>query len=133
MERYLCFSSVCALLLIFPSSLGRWATVIPGELGNNMFSIPPEIAWVIPVIIPFIIGLLIGLIIKRTLKLLLLITVLIIILVALSYISLSFRDVYESAMKFLPKIIDLGSGFMNSLPYTSVAFIVGLLLGLWKG
>jgi uncharacterized membrane protein (Fun14 family) len=98
-----------------------------------MVLIPPEIAWLVPVVIPFIIGLISGFIIKRTVKLIFLIVALIIALFALGYVSLTFQDVYAKAMEFLPKIIELGGGIQNVLPYSSTAFLIGLALGLWKG
>ncbi|MBO3800681.1 MAG: hypothetical protein FGF52_06505 [Candidatus Brockarchaeota archaeon] len=96
-------------------------------------TVPPEIAWVVPIIIPFIIGLLIGFVIKRTIKLILAIALLVIILVITGYVSITFQDIYDKAMKLLPTIIDLGSSLGNVLPYSSLTFIIGLLLGLWKG
>jgi uncharacterized membrane protein (Fun14 family) len=93
-------------------------------------SIPPEIAWLVPVILPFIIGLLIGGIIKRGLKLLVLIVALVIVLVATGILSVTFSDLYDAAMKFLPKLYDVGSGLGNVLPYSSVSFLIGLALGL---
>lgn len=96
-------------------------------------SIPPEYAWVVPVIIPFIVGLLVGFIVKRTVKLIFAILALIIILVATGYLSLTFQDLYEKAMSFLPTIVDLGGDLKNVLPYSSLTFLIGLALGLWKG
>jgi uncharacterized membrane protein (Fun14 family) len=93
-------------------------------------SIPPEIAWLIPVILPFIIGLLVGVVIKKALKLLVAVAVLVIILVVTGIISVTFSDLYAEAMKFLPKLYDVGQGWLNVLPYSSIAFIIGLLLGL---
>lgn len=99
--------------------------------GGRRFLIPPEIAWIIPLASPFIIGLLLGLAIKRIFKPTLLIIVLAIILATLLFVSISFQDIYESAMEFLPKIINLGSGLINSLPYILTSFLVGLALGLF--
>ncbi|MBO3840501.1 MAG: hypothetical protein QXN75_06610 [Thermoproteota archaeon] len=96
-------------------------------------AIPPELAWVVPVIVPFIIGLLIGFIVKRTIKLIFAVILLIIILVITGYISITFQDLYDKAMEFLPTVINLGSSLGNILPYSSLTFIIGLLLGLWKG
>ncbi|MGB8779774.1 MAG: hypothetical protein WCD81_03895 [Candidatus Bathyarchaeia archaeon] len=92
-------------------------------------SIPPEIAWLIPVVLPFIIGLLVGVIVKKGLKLLIAIVALIIVLVATGILSLTFTDLFDEAMKFLPKLYDVGSGWLNVLPYSSVAFLIGLALG----
>jgi uncharacterized membrane protein (Fun14 family) len=93
-------------------------------------SIPPEIAWLIPVVLPFIIGLLVGAVIKRALKLLILVVVLVIVLIATGILSLTFSGLFAEAMKFLPKLYDLGHGWLNVLPYSSIAFLIGLALGL---
>ncbi|MEM2057973.1 MAG: hypothetical protein QXY99_06880, partial [Thermoproteota archaeon] len=96
-------------------------------------TIPPEFAWIVRVVVPFIIGLLIGLIIKRAITLVLALLILIIILVATGYVSLTFQDLFDRAMEFLPRIIELGGSLQNVLPYSSATFLIGLLLGLWKG
>jgi uncharacterized membrane protein (Fun14 family) len=96
-------------------------------------SIPPEIAWLIPIIVPFIIGLLVGVLIKHALKLILVLAALAIVLVVTGAISIGFSDLYDKAMQFLPKLYDVGRAWINVLPYSSVAFLIGLILGLWKG
>ena len=95
--------------------------------------IPPEIAWIVPVIIPFLIGLLVGVIVKNSFKLLFTIGALLILLVLTGYISLTYHDVFDQAMKILPQIIPAGSGFFEILPYSTATFIIGLAVGLWKG
>lgn len=92
-------------------------------------SIPPEIAWLIPVILPFIIGLLVGAVIKKGLKLLIFVVALIIILVVTGILSVTFSGLYAQAMQFLPKLYDVGHGWLNVLPYSSITFLVGLVLG----
>ena len=95
---------------------------------------PPEYAWIIPIVVPFIIGLLIGAVIKRTVKLAIAIIALILILGALGYISLpSVQDIVQKAFEYLPMIWSEAGGFINLLPYSSITFIIGLILGLWKG
>lgn len=96
-------------------------------------SIPPELAWIIPVVAPFIIGLLVGAIVKKAFSLVLLVVALIIVLVVVGALSITFQDIFEKAMQFLPKLYDAGMGWVNILPYSSIAFLVGLALGLWKG
>ncbi len=96
-------------------------------------SVPPEFAWLVPVVVPFIIGLLVGAVIKRAMKLMVIIAALVIVLVATGVLSLTFRDIYDKAMEFLPRLIDLGGGVKDVLPYSSAAFLVGLALGLWRG
>lgn len=95
--------------------------------------IPPEIAWIVPVWMPFLIGLLVGVVVKKTIKLLFAIGALLILLVLTGYLSLTYQDVFDQAMKFLPKIIETGSGLLEVLPYSATTFIIGLALGLWKG
>jgi uncharacterized membrane protein (Fun14 family) len=92
-------------------------------------SIPPEIAWLIPVVLPFIIGLLAGVVIKKGLKLLVAVVALIVVLVATGVLSVTLGDLYNQAMNFLPRIYDVGSGWLNVLPYSSAAFLIGAALG----
>jgi uncharacterized membrane protein (Fun14 family) len=92
-------------------------------------SIPPEIAWLIPVVLPFIVGLLAGAVIKKGLKLLIAVVLLVIVLVATGFLSVTFSGLYAEAMKFLPELYDVGHGFLNVLPYSSIAFLIGLVLG----
>jgi uncharacterized membrane protein (Fun14 family) len=96
-------------------------------------SIPPEIAWLIPIIVPFIIGLLVGFVIKHALKLVLVLAALAIVLVVTGTLSVGFSDLYDKAMEFLPKLYDTGRGWIDVLPYSSVAFLIGLMVGLVKG
>lgn len=96
-------------------------------------SIPSEVAWLIPLLVPFIIGLLIGVIIKRTVKLLFAIAALIIVLIATGVIGMSSKDIYDSVMEYLPAVIEKGQSWLNLLPYSAPAFLIGLALGLWKG
>jgi uncharacterized membrane protein (Fun14 family) len=92
-------------------------------------SIPPEIAWLIPVVLPFIIGLLVGAIVKKGFKLLIAVVALIIVLVAIGILSWTFTGLFDEAMKFLPRLYDVGHGWLNVLPYSSVAFLIGVALG----
>ncbi|MEM3383853.1 MAG: hypothetical protein QW698_07450 [Nitrososphaerales archaeon] len=96
--------------------------------------IPPEYSWIIPIIVPLIIGLLIGIIIKRTIKLAIMVLILVLLLGALGYITLpSVQDVIQKASEYLPMIWKGAGGLINILPYSSITFIIGFLLGLWKG
>jgi uncharacterized membrane protein (Fun14 family) len=95
--------------------------------------IPSEVAWLVPIIIPLIIGLLVGVLIKNALKLVLILAALVAVLVVTGVLSIGISDLYDKAMQFLPKLYDAGRGWLNVLPYSSVAFVVGLAIGLWKG
>jgi uncharacterized membrane protein (Fun14 family) len=92
-------------------------------------SIPPEIAWLIPVVLPFIIGLLVGVVIKKGFKLMIAVVALVIVLVATGVLSLTLPGLFDEAMKLLPKLYDVGAGWLNVLPYSSVTFLIGLALG----
>jgi len=96
-------------------------------------SIPPEIAWLIPIVLPFIIGLLVGAIIKHGFKILILVVALIVILVATGVVSLTFSTLFDEAMKFLPRLYDIGVPLLNLLPYMSITFLIGLVIGILKG
>jgi hypothetical protein len=92
-------------------------------------SVAPEIAWLVPVVIPFIIGLLLGAVIKRVLKLLMFVVILVVILVLTGILSVTFSGLLSQAMLFLPKLYDAGRGIINVLPYSSLGFIIGLIIG----
>lgn len=94
--------------------------------------VPPEWVWLIPVVIPFAMGLLVGTIIKRTMKLAFCIIALLIILATTGYVAITYQNILEKAMEFLPKIIETGMDLVDILPYSSTSFLIGLALGLWK-
>ncbi len=94
-------------------------------------SIPPEVAWIIPIALPFIIGLLVGAVIKRALKLLVLVAALVIVLIATGILSVTFSGLFAGIMKALPTLYGLGHSWLNVLPFSSVAFLIGLALGLF--
>ncbi len=96
--------------------------------------IPPEYAWIVPIVVPFIIGLIVGVIIKKALKLIIALIVLIVFLAVVGYTQLpSFEEIAKAALMYLPKIWAEASPLLNILPYSSLTFLLGLALGLWKG
>ncbi|MDQ1280735.1 MAG: hypothetical protein QG670_1998 [Thermoproteota archaeon] len=66
-------------------------------------------------------------------KLMFAITALVVLLVFSGVISIGYQDIFDQALKLLPRIIGIGSGLIDILPYSSLTFIIGLALGLWKG
>ena len=96
-------------------------------------SVPPEYAWIVPIIIPLAIGLLVGVIVRRTIKITMAVSALVIILVATGYISLTVQDIYDKSMDALPGLFDSGQGLLDVIPYVSAALLIGLGIGLWKG
>jgi len=96
--------------------------------------VPSEYAWIIPIVVPFIIGLMAGAIAKRVLKLAIAIIALILILGAIGYIQLpSLQSIMKQSSEYLPKLQSHAGPLTNILPYSSVTFITGFVLGLWKG
>jgi len=96
--------------------------------------IPPEYAWLIPIAIPFLIGLIIGIVVKRTIKLILALAALLIILVVVGYMQLpAISDIARAAMTYLPALWAEADPLINLLPYSSATFLIGLILGIWKG
>jgi len=83
---------------------------------------------------PFVVGLLVGVLAKRILSVALILIALFIALAALGYMSpeqvtrllqqlgYAAKDALDSAMKI-----------KDAVPYSSVAFLTGLAIGLWKG
>ena len=103
------------------------------ERCEKTLTIPPQTAWIVPVLLPLGIGLVVGLVLKHAIRLLLAIAALAILLVLFGAISLTYQDIFDQALKVLPRIIGLGSGFIGVLPYSSLTFLIGLGLGLWRG
>jgi len=96
-------------------------------------TISPQIAWIVPVIIPALMGLLVGVIMRHSVRLVFVVAALAVLLVLTGYISLTFQELFDQAMKFLPRIIGTGIGIVDVLPYSTATFLIGLGLGLWKG
>jgi uncharacterized membrane protein (Fun14 family) len=83
---------------------------------------------------PFVVGLLVGVLAKRALSEALILIALFIALAAIGYkspeqvtellqqLGYAARDALDSAMKI-----------KDAVPYSSVAFLIGLAIGLWKG
>ncbi|KXB06870.1 hypothetical protein AKJ51_02660 [candidate division MSBL1 archaeon SCGC-AAA382A20] len=84
-------------------------------------------------IAPFLIGLLVGAIIKKTLSLIILGTALVIVLITTGTISLTYDQLYNEALNYLPRLWSGAQGWLGILPYSSAGFLIGLAIGLWRG
>jgi len=83
---------------------------------------------------PFVVGLLVGVLAKRVLSVALILIALFMVLAAIGYMSpeqvtgllqqlgYAAKDALDNAMKI-----------KDAVPYSSVAFLIGLAIGLWKG
>jgi len=79
---------------------------------------------------PLVLGLLIGSLAKHSMKIAVLIVALVVALVTLGYVSFTYMGFYN---EFLAPLVRWIINSMNFLPYSSVAFLAGLVLGFWKG
>ena len=83
------------------------------------------------------IGFLTGLVLKKTVKLGLAIVSLVGLLVATGYINLELSESSKATIYRVfsqaPQVASQASTVANILPITSAAFLVGLVLGIWKG
>lgn len=93
---------------------------------------PADPAWLVPLVAPFLIGLVVGAIVKAAAKFLVLLGVLVALLAVTGLIAFSVEDLLGRAMEVLPNLLKTGSAAKDVLPYTSLSFLAGLLLGLWK-
>lgn len=82
----------------------------------------------------FILGLLVGVLVKRALQFALIVIAIIAILVFMGAISPA--TIEHWLMTLSQQASSMQSAvysYFNLLPYNSVAFIIGLAIGLWKG
>lgn len=87
---------------------------------------------ILALLIPFIIGLLVGAIIKKAFNLIILGVALVIVLIATGAISLTYKELYNKALTVLPKLWNGAQGWIGILPYSSIGFLLGLAIGLWR-
>jgi len=100
------------------------------------FILPPDLSttFLAALIVPLILGFLVGIIAKGILKVGIAIAVLVIILIALGTITPSqvigpLVSLFRSGSQYTSKVSQI-SGF---LPYSSVTFLLGLVIGFFKG
>ncbi|KXB09627.1 hypothetical protein AKJ35_00530 [candidate division MSBL1 archaeon SCGC-AAA833F18] len=87
----------------------------------------------LPLVAPFLIGLLVGALVKKAMSLIVVGVALVIVLIATGALSLSYSDIYDKAMETLPQLWSKAQGLKGVLPYSSVSFLIGLAIGLWRG
>ncbi len=96
-------------------------------------SLPITESSVISLVVSFIIGLIIGLIIKRLIAVGLLVLALVIILMAIGVLSPSTVVHWlESAGQYVNTAIAEANKLKSYIPYDSITFIIGLIIGLLK-
>ncbi|MDT7861786.1 MAG: hypothetical protein RRA45_06200 [Saccharolobus sp.] len=89
---------------------------------------------IVSLVIAFILGLLIGLLIRKVIQIGLILLAIVIILIAIGYISpqdvINFLHTVSSK---LPYILSKAEELKLIIPYDSIAFIIGFIIGIIKG
>jgi uncharacterized membrane protein (Fun14 family) len=90
-----------------------------------------EIAYAL---VSVLLGLLVGYLVKNIIKIGLTILAIIIILIAIGTISPhTVISGIETVTSYTPQIEEYVSQILTYLPYNSLLFIIGFVIGLWKG
>jgi len=90
-----------------------------------------EIAYAL---VSVLLGLLVGYLVKNIIKIGLTILAIIIILIAIGAISPhTVISGIETVTSYTPQIEKYVSQILTYLPYNSLLFIIGFVIGLWKG
>ncbi|HXW95291.1 MAG TPA: hypothetical protein VEJ19_06270 [Nitrososphaerales archaeon] len=85
-------------------------------------------------ILPLILGFIVGVIIRSALKIGIAIAVIIVLLIAAGIISPNqVLQPLLSVVKSGPDLVTYAQRVAGYLPYSSLTFIIGLAVGLWKG
>ena len=78
----------------------------------------------------FIIGILLGVIVKRVFKLAMAIVALVVLLVVTGYLNLAWSMPSAPTVYY---VFNQAVGLASLLPISSVTFLAGAAIGLWKG
>ena len=98
--------------------------------------LPPDLSttFLVAAILPLIIGFIVGVIAKSVLKIGIAIAILVLILIAAGIITPSqVLNPLVSLVKSGSSVSSYAQRLADYLPYSSLTFIIGLGLGLWKG
>ncbi|MCY0890814.1 MULTISPECIES: hypothetical protein [Pyrobaculum] len=83
---------------------------------------------------PFVVGLLVGIVAKRLLSAALFLIALFIVLAALGYMTPDQVSAFLQQMGYAAKeAVSYAMRIKELVPYSSAAFLLGLIIGLWKG
>ncbi|MGC8631697.1 MAG: hypothetical protein ACP5T2_04660 [Thermoprotei archaeon] len=93
-----------------------------------------SIAGLSGILISLVLGLLIGVIVKKVISLGLLLLALVLLLMAVGYIHPSFTASLLTYMQYYgPKAVADAQKIASLIPYSSIFFIIGFIIGVWKG
>ncbi|MEM4086491.1 MAG: hypothetical protein QXR34_09065 [Saccharolobus sp.] len=89
---------------------------------------------VISLVIAFLLGLLIGLLVRKIIQIGLILLAIVIILIVIGYISpQQVINFLSSITTQLPHILSKAESLKSIIPYDSIAFIIGFIIGIIKG
>jgi len=95
---------------------------------------PIPLSEIVYLIIAFVLGLLIGFLIKKIIQIGIILLAIVIILLAIGAISPStIQNALTNIGVYINQAEHLADTFKIYLPYNSIAFIIGLIIGLIKG
>jgi uncharacterized membrane protein (Fun14 family) len=82
----------------------------------------------------FVVGLLVGVLMKRVVSVAVVLVALFIALVALGYMSpQQVAQILQQIGYSAKDAVTTAMNLRNAIPYSSLAFLIGLAIGLWKG
>ncbi|QXJ29513.1 hypothetical protein [Saccharolobus shibatae] len=89
---------------------------------------------IVSIVIAFLLGLLIGFLVKKIIQIGLILLAIVIILIAVGYITpqdvINFLHTLSAR---LPYVISSAENLKSIIPYTSLTFIIGFIIGIIKG
>lgn len=99
------------------------------------FALPDlSTTFLVAALVPLILGFIVGVIIRSALKIGIAIAILIVILIAAGIISPDqVLQPLLSIVKSGPSLVPYAQRVAGYLPYSSLTFLIGLAVGLWKG
>lgn len=99
------------------------------------FALPDlSVSFIVAALVPLVLGFIVGLIIRSALKIGIAIAIIIVILIAAGILSPGqVLQPLLSLVKSGPSLVPYAQRIAGYLPYSSLTFILGLLVGLWKG
>ncbi|BCU67592.1 hypothetical protein HS7_10290 [Sulfolobales archaeon HS-7] len=93
-----------------------------------------QLSGIVTIVVTFLLGLLIGVLVKELIKVGIVLLIIVVLLYALGYIHPSFiQYALHQAGVVAQQAYSYAQEYKNIIPYTSIAFIIGFVIGLWKG
>ncbi len=89
---------------------------------------------IISIVVTFVLGLLIGLLVKKLFGVGIILIAIVVILLAIGYLSpATVEHFLETIGTQIPKAVSEAKSLSGYIPYDSIVFIIGFVLGLIKG